>query len=127
MINVELMQETLDYIAAHPEEHDQGDWAQRTGCKTTRCMAGTVVHLAPGYKLLWHREQDGKYDYTSTAVDNSGRTHSVPDLAEELLGVNHQQANDLFYNSGTLNDLYARAEEITHLDMRLPERELVDA
>lgn len=128
MVNVELMQKTLDYIAMHPDEHDQSDWAQKSDCGTTRCMAGTAVHVAPGYKLMWHNRPAEEYDYTSQAVDEDGRVYAVRDLAEDLLGVDYSQARDLFYEAADLDDLYDMAERFTGIDMR-PEaaRELVPA
>lgn len=125
-INVDLMQKTLDYIAMHPEEHDQDDWAQRNGCDTTRCMAGTAVHVAPGWKLYWFDAlASDDYDNTTSAVDDHGRIRSVSGLAEELLGLDYSQANDMFYQASDLEDLYAYAERFTGIDMRV--RELVSA
>jgi len=40
-----LAQEVLDYIHAHPEQHDQGSTGM---CGTTMCIAGTAAFLEWG-------------------------------------------------------------------------------
>lgn len=118
MINTELMQETLDYIAAHPDEHDQGDWGEKTDCGTTRCMAGTAIHVTLGCKMLFSESDDG-WGVAYSAQDAQGRHRYISELAQELLGVDDEQAEDLFYEACTLEDLYAYAEKFTGIDMRI--------
>lgn len=45
-------QAVLDYIAAHPEKHDQGNWFHGEGCGTTMCIGGTATWLEYGKKSL---------------------------------------------------------------------------
>lgn len=58
-LNLDLLVQVRDQIAAHPDQHDQGHYEHISECGTSRCMAGwtgyllgltrgEVLHL-PGY------------------------------------------------------------------------------
>lgn len=41
MLNIDLLDKTMNYITEHPEQHDQGVWR----CGTSRCFAGWACTL----------------------------------------------------------------------------------
>lgn len=41
MLNIDLLDRTMNYINEHPDEHDQGVWR----CGTSRCFAGWACSL----------------------------------------------------------------------------------
>lgn len=92
-------QAVLDYFIAHPERHDQREWWRFGGlvepvkevekvpenlCKTTMCVAGTVMfqHYGPFGLGLFSDAEDA-------AVKEAGR----------LLGLDYDSAYALFYNT----------------------------
>lgn len=114
-INIDMMRRTFEYIEAHPEEHYQGNWVEKgEDCGTTRCFAGTAAHLSPDYAIrlsvedsyfTCHREEDGEEVEFSRA-------------GAEILGLNDNQAEEMFFDAGTLDDLYALAKQYTGIDFR---------
>ena len=54
-----LAYDTLDYIKAHPERWDQGEWR----CSTGMCYAGWLATLAGG---TWMDEDFGSYTTSAT-------------------------------------------------------------
>ena len=70
----------LDYIAAHPEKHDQREFISdpdhKTGCGTTMCIAGTANWLTNGVRAL--------------AIDSE-------EEARKLLGLSFGEAEAVFY------------------------------
>lgn len=54
MVNLERLNAVMDYIEAHPEEHDQDSLGIKTKCGTTMCFAGLAVYLYAPDKIVWH-------------------------------------------------------------------------
>lgn len=63
MLNIDLLDKTMNYIIEHPEEHDQNQWR----CGTSRCFAGWACSLdgavpefsedyLPYWKTTWRSE-----------------------------------------------------------------------
>lgn len=52
--NWPLVMLVLEHVIKHPAEYSQSTWGKRTGCGTTRCIAGWLAHFA-GYRD--HTEQ----------------------------------------------------------------------
>lgn len=45
--NLELLNKTMEFIKANPEQHDQGNWISHEGtCGTTMCFAGHAAALS---------------------------------------------------------------------------------
>ncbi len=119
-INVDLMRKTFEYIEAHPEEHDQGTWASHDpDCGTTRCFAGTALHLSPEYKLNWTIDpDDGWQEFMgATHIDKSEVWLRPSCAGRDALGLSEDQAGDMFY-ANNLEDLYVLAEQYTGIDFR---------
>lgn len=124
VLNVPLLEKTLDYIEHHPEDWDQHVWGYRyvpaavgvdelsehsmARCNTVCCFAGNCVLLAGGEFI----------SASHPAVRVDGRVYGNAGLAaEDLLGLTLQQADRLFrgYNDlpalrGIVAELVAQAE-----------------
>jgi hypothetical protein len=87
--------------------HYQGDWVQVTGCGTTACFAGWSVVL-DGWMPVMHvgESQDEDVLLSAEWCEREGLERSIPDLAEELLGLESYQAVQLFYDCYSLEELY---------------------
>lgn len=103
MPNSELLHETMDFILAHPEKHNQGYWSLGTECGTAHCFAGwalilsgmTLSELAPG--------------------DNDYRTPNgrfVRFEAKRVLRLDKDQATRLFHGFNTVTDLKHIVDDI---------------
>jgi hypothetical protein len=95
--NKELLQRTIDYIEAHPEEWDQAEWR----CGTSMCFAGHAAILAgcewrdeTGPFVLLPDMEDKKYIYGDTA--------RVDDAARFMLGLTSNEAMVLFAANNSL-------------------------
>lgn len=126
MPNVEKLRETLEYIKAHPKEHDQGIWAGKGPCGTTRCMAGTVVHLSPDHEIIWPKF-DPEFHEVGEQLEaegcrnlRTGTERQISEVAAELLDLDEYQEDDLFYNSTDLRDLYMAANDMTDGAIEIP-------
>lgn len=86
MEGLELLRAVRKQITEHPETHNQGTWSRRTECGTTRCIAGWAVALSA---VEWYSTAAGGMHLAS------GRT--VEETAERLLGLDWDEASDLFY------------------------------
>lgn len=79
------------YITEHPDEFDMESWAEKKGCGTSMCLAGTAVFLN-GARFIFP-EPDGivanLYDevLASRAVMPDGRNVDIGDEAHRLLGL----------------------------------------
>jgi hypothetical protein len=103
----------LAQIDATPELWDQGVWMAHTQCGTTACVAGWACLLAgadPTEELSWE----------DTYVRLGDRTEDVPVLAAELLGLSGAQAEALFWETNTREDL----DMVLAGDLTAPRRRL---
>jgi len=98
VINKDLLRETLAYIEAHPEEWDQTKWI----CESVACFAGRACLLSgdrPIFDPKW------RFEAMRVAVGELGHDVGVRRRATDLLGIDEWQADDLFAQKNTLNDL----------------------
>lgn len=99
-MNRELVERTIAYIEAHPEEHSQDEWAIRKHCGTTMCLAGHLVTQA-GAKIRW-----SEHDPSSTqCITPEGNVREIEDYAGEVADFSPEQANTLFWMTDTLDDI----------------------
>ena len=97
MANMELIDETLDWLIEHPERHYQGSFVgeaeyndkmmEYNFCETTFCLAGAALMLKN--RLVFDKK--------------NGRVHTDSDvsiefLAQELLELNYWQRDAIFYS-----------------------------
>lgn len=114
-LNRELMERTMEYVRAHPEQHDQSYWIQLKKCGTTRCFAGWAVELGTEGGTVPVLGSGRSYDdpdgtlvcYVARA--DSADEVSVPTLASELLGLTTLEHVELFHcTDEELEGVYAR-------------------
>lgn len=95
MANVERLKEVREYIREHPEQHEQRFWAQKKGCGTALCLAGTAALLA-GQEFEWSADRamdiGGK---TVTGFLKDGGAISI--FAQDWLELTPAQVEYLFY------------------------------
>lgn len=125
-INRALLDERLDYIADHPDEHVQSVWALRRftdagtltpewndtfryhgyhgwdepACGTAFCLAGHVLNATPDVVFDWLGEGE-----TSMAILPSGEHVSIFCGAARMLGITDAQAGLLFSGYNTLDHM----------------------
>lgn len=93
--NATLAYRVLDHIDAHPESWNQLDWITRpdgADCGTAACFAGWTALLS-GDQPRWARDWSVRTDYV---LDPDGERRDISVRASELLGINDEQADDLF-------------------------------
>ena len=92
-VNVELLEQTMQYINDHPEQHNQATWL--TDCGTASCFAGWACHLS-GWNLFYKVESVGTVnvagEFTPVALSTAmarkdERTCNVADAASSELGI----------------------------------------
>src|SRR5258708_4573016 len=54
-LDIAYSRKVLEYLIAHPDEHDQGEFGIRSGCRTTACVAGTAVLMDSQSTVQWSR------------------------------------------------------------------------
>lgn len=118
MANVAKLEEVLDYIRTHPDEHNQDTWGVKTDCGTTMCFAGTAVHLSSEYTLTW---RDGSHigkgwEFVRGAL-KGGLVFSISDTAAEILGLTDEERCALFYTADNLDDLEVMVKNIANGDL----------
>lgn len=114
-INADLLETTMEYIEAHPEEHDQGTWRNR--CSTAFCFAGHAAILAGAEspKVLanstdyWYIDTDGK---AVADREEHPRAVHVQEYARAALGLNYPQTPILFHSDNTVYQLRAMVDKL---------------
>ena len=101
------------YIKAHREEWDQSFWAQKTACGTAYCFAGFAIARA-GAEPDWDRSY--YVPRTDFCTLSNGETRLIDGYAQDLLGLDSKQADDLFYAGNSLDDIREMIEAITGVD-----------
>lgn len=81
-------------------------WNQTTWCGTTACLAGHVLAVK-GYKKV-RGQRDGH-----EMVSPSGKKIDVSYEAARLLGLDEDQADDLFDLQNTIGDLAVKVNRLT--------------
>lgn len=132
MLNKDLLERTMSYIEAHPEEHDQTRWAN--ACGTAFCFAGHAAILSgatrpQGLNSFWGITPDGRaVDYFETTEDGALLAFGY---ARQKLGLNFPQASALFSSANTVESLREmvdalKADPDAHLEPLVPEDEYAD-
>lgn len=106
-INIPLFQQTLGQIEAHPETWYQAEYR----CESGLCFAGWTCQLSGG---TWASDPEGALASYLIAEPDDGkgvfshegrRIISAENRAMRLLGLDEDQADELFYGRNTLADL----------------------
>lgn len=104
MVNVELLQRTLEHIKANPEEWNQGLW--------THCFAGHAVRLGREGVTLHTVPGGCGGSCCMYLVQDSERLYDIERAATATLGLSVAQARDLFYSDNDLAELVRVVNEI---------------
>lgn len=108
--NIELLEQTMQYILDYPEKHDQRIWVQGVqeddSCGTTACFAGWACFLA-----------GLKQEAVSTDEDyfrfHGQRTHAS-DIAPKLLGLTTREADILFEATNSVEELQHMVKKLVN-------------
>jgi hypothetical protein len=125
--NIELLEKTYAFIEAHPEHWQQTMWR----CKTGMCFAGWAAELAGGKWLTGPAsdEGDGKNllatedylvpepeeaEYTRTLFVKGDAVEGmhVEDRAMRVLGIDNDDAEELFDGCNDLPDIRKAIDSI---------------
>lgn len=100
LLNIPFARKVVEYIEAHPDEHEQATFAKRAinGCGTTACIAGHALLLSGEYDLTAEWDFAGEFDFIQKST---GEIVVASDHAQALLGVDEVQQETLFF---TLQD-----------------------
>ena len=89
-LDVPRSRKALEHLLAHPEEHNQQNFGRRTWCKTTMCIAGTVIlqDAVAAEQVSWEElnGDDGVWFQFMCSPDPSGAGW-IEDTAANLLGL----------------------------------------
>jgi hypothetical protein len=108
MPDIARLNAVLDYITDHPEQHRQQYWRAETECGTTMCFAGhTAALFGPEAGMTgWGKPIPMAADermYGDVQVGDT--TVDVETFACDLLGLDWDQGNALFYCMNGVDDL----------------------
>lgn len=88
-MNTRNLKRTRDYLAAHPGHYNQEIWANP--CGTPACVAGAAV-VGCGGRILSRRNY-----VPDQCVTADGAMETIPNYAEELLGLDRAERGDMFH------------------------------
>lgn len=104
-LDIPYARKVLEHLVAHPEEHEQTYWGYRgSACGTKACIAGTTVLMDSQTTVLWSHNGD-----LAGSVGVNNQYMGLADRAAQLLGLNREDAHNLFYN-GSNSDALAQLE-----------------
>lgn len=101
-MNTELMLRVADAIEAHPERFDMSEWIYADPCGTSGCIAGWTVMTACGDRLRV---------YNTKQITLDGHVAGTASLAQDLLGLDDETADNLFFMSEWPNDIREQIDE----------------
>jgi hypothetical protein len=108
--NVAELVAIYQHIKAHPEEWNQFYYGCRTDCGTAYCVAGWAAARA-GYEMDWPDDV-----YLKRIATHVTAGPLVDEVAQRILGLTDEQADDLFQEENDLDDIRAIITEITGVD-----------
>lgn len=132
---VDRLQKALDYITAHPEDWDQGDWLHLVtpegkelyalnepapaGCGSAGCLAGRIAIQSPDVQLR-------QWGAVETVMYKGEQLH-VAAVATNLLNPDNDRSlylliDHLFDADNTLEELWALGQELCGGRLRIPTR-----
>lgn len=108
MRDIALLDQIIAHIEAHPEDWLQDDWAQRSPCGTTFCIAGHVarIRMPEGWSFKFKELYDENYDAAYTIGDHEA-TETISSFAADQLAISYTERDILFDGSNTLPEIKA--------------------
>ena len=124
VIDVERLRALLEHLTAHPELHNQGEWAihEERGnrpCMTAHCAAGWTVALDDRYSIIWHATSGGE-SFGTHASGPDGEHKTIREIAHELLGFTYVRGAIFFAATNSLHDLWSYASIWTNGAIQIP-------
>lgn len=107
-LNIPYARKVLEHLIAHPEEHRQAHYGDRTACGTTACIAGTAIMMDPNCTIQW------AINGLMAPPLIHGFEVDMDMHAAKLLGLTPNDATQLFYewnNQRALKKLQAHIDE----------------
>lgn len=108
MINVELLEEVMQQIKDHPEQHKQSWWFTKSWCGTAMCFAGWACYLSGWQPLFVSNSRQGSF-----AINKEGVSCYVRPLAIKLLGLG-ENFPELFNANNTVEDLERLVKDLVN-------------
>lgn len=105
--NFERIDEVMQFIEDHPEQHDQDSWGVKNACGTTMCFAGWAVQMYNPEMLFWYDQE-----YSSLADVKPNSMLSFMGQARSVLGLRADQASALFYSASTIEHLKSLVKQL---------------
>lgn len=109
-VNIDRLRSELEFVAQNRHLWDQEEWIHRSECGTYACLAGWTVLHEPGIQIP--ADQQGCWIQE--------RRTSVGTLAMDILGLNEEDAAELFHATNTIEDLWRIASDITDGAIQAP-------
>lgn len=129
MTDWQRLDELVEYLRAHPEQHDQSLYGRRydrgTACRTVACAAGTAGLLFAPERIVWRQlDCDPPGVLTMKARTPEGGVDrayfGVAELARELLDLTPNDADDIFHHAADLDGIEAYVEAMRIREARVP-------
>lgn len=114
--NEPLLREVLEYITAHPEEHDQSTWGQIKNGRVVGCVGFHAVQLSGDYRLIFEIFDTHRAGQYAKALDSNNNELLISDAAYKALRIDRvtpSGAYRLFIGCETVDDLWQIASELT--------------
>lgn len=122
-VNIPLLRKVMEHITTHPEEYDQREYAVRSDCGTSHCIAGWALALS-GREFTYRRLQS--WDHR-TAADFGWAAQvgilgdcSEHDEAAKALGLEDDDAAEMFHEDQTLSGVWECVERVTDGEIARP-------
>lgn len=105
----------LEFIRQHPEQHEQMFFRRTNDCGTTMCFAGHTIAIYAPEGTEWKMnlpadDKGGTCGWIVTTPD--GVEHDSSVLAAELLDLDPDESDALFYNMGDAEALAEIVDDI---------------
>lgn len=111
--NEELWHRIHDQITQYPESWDQSDWGHTEECGTVACVAGWACALSG-----WEMTKAGFMINAATGATS----FNTSGLAQDLLGLTGEQAQQLFIETVLCEENYDSLDEFREAELEVVER-----
>jgi len=105
MANIVKLEDTMAFIEANPEKHNQKYWAQQTPCSTSYCYAGlAIAQEYPKAKFLFYDNWDtSDPELLASTVEINGEMYDVETLASKILELDKKDSDILFDSDNSVS------------------------
>jgi hypothetical protein len=107
--NIAALEQTMQYIKDHPEQHNQEVYFQQTECGTAACFAGWTCILA-GHELI--KDDVGLV----WCLCRNDEPIWIVTVAQNILGLTRDEAAKLFYCDNSIETLELMVKDLVNGD-----------